>query len=1212
MSALSVNSRYVSGGLIGAVTGSGSDNKVTITNFGANELNVGEGALVGGLIAYARDVVFEADGNTNGETHGSFRIGSVSSKYSTGSWDDDIGVGGLIGTIHNLNKNITSSAAIKNVDLEGGSVLTANGSSTAFVGGVIGCCGDKGNKMDFAELTGVNVIDVDVNKGSSRNGYCGGIIGALKKSVLKTELEDVHLKGVLGGRCVEGKSQAGGLVGISIADLSINNCSVENYTLLSKATDIKIEGIGGFVAKAENTAKVYIRNSRVSSCDLQCNVKMQVGGIAGSVVDNAKVIGYNLAIDNVHITTPAGGTLTSGISGDIAGLINAESEMKLVGLCLQRDPNGGSIGKDVGTNNGTVLTIFSDYNAVCLNEAAANKEASSINNSNAVDDMGAYPYATVNPKVIIESTAISPKFLTGNGADKSTVDAIMSGFGALNGYNHAAAEYTDKFSKYESKLSTFNTKTGAAIPNDIPILVINDSDYRSVTEMLNSYIHILTNDVTVSNYAQADSSICTVDILPLRLNEESGAFETEEDFARTLYCRNGYFRMTDLDYDSNYKQFSLIDIQYLDPYASDKTAYHLYVPIYVEKMLDFDFRAAALSGTTYNVDVYTDGRPVLENYGNPITAHVTYSYKRTAEEWQNVINSGENLLSGYGKSVLLKGKNDLPDDTKLVLVDRNNYCRAYYSTIGTAFSSSDKKLDFGSFTASDGTQFTPVSFCDLLKKAADITISEDENGMLVKCTAEDTSMAVVEIGGEYYRRKSDTDEDTTVLYSALLTPKADMTDPSTGFLKVEEDYYISFFTKTDNDAPMRNITLTCSKRLGDAYMTPSHLDNENAKESMVHMILGNLYDQEFSFKTTGSEVINDSNRALIAQLQTVISLKPENAAEVKPYLNDDSIHLYHGFIIEATRSDEASTEKGIKGNPRISGTYKIGDVEYPQSFTNTGTEIFLSGDFNDAVSDIKTLLINNNSVTVSCTDLIITYADEEGVIAQFPERKRPEETYGVTLSANSNLAYISSNIDQSNMSESKNDENGKSYYRENIASASLSYNIPNNSPQEMVKLGINGFDTNDKLMAVGYYNVLNIPEAALSRAKTVKFSLSLYRKNDEGIYEAVPIEEYLESIALYGKNGTPKAYTLNNGSCDFLFDKDSELDFEAGSYEVRSSYSVKTGAGFENENKIYANYKVLLNAILLDENGDPIENSGCSDHIIYTNAKIYYQMIAAG
>lgn len=110
--------------------------------------------------------------------------------------------------------------------------------------------------------------------------------------------------------------------------------------------------------------------------------------------------------------------------------------------------------------------------------------------------------------------------------------------------------------------------------------------------------------------------------------------------------------MTNLDYDSNYEQFTLIDIQYYDPYTAGKIAYHLYIPVYVEKMPDFDFRAAALSGTTYNVSFYTDGHPVLENYGNPVTAYITYSYKRTADEWQNVINSGENLLSNSQGSIL--------------------------------------------------------------------------------------------------------------------------------------------------------------------------------------------------------------------------------------------------------------------------------------------------------------------------------------------------------------------------------------------------------------------------------------------------------------------------------------------------------------------------------------------------------------------------------
>ncbi|MGN1106548.1 MAG: hypothetical protein ACI4RH_07840, partial [Huintestinicola sp.] len=396
-------------------------------------------------------------------------------------------------------------------------------------------------------------------------------------------------------------------------------------------------------------------------------------------------------------------------------------------------------------------------------------------------------------------------------------------------------------------------------------------------------------------------------------------------------------------------------------------------------------------------------------------------------------------------------------------------------------------------------------------------------------------------------------------------------------------------------------------RLDDANMTPSHLDNDKSKESMVHMILGNLYDQTFSFKTTGGEVINENNKALTAELSSTISIKQENAAEVKPYLNDDSIHLYHGFIIEAARSDENGTEKGIKGVPWISGTYKIGAEAFPLNFSNPGSVINLSSGTADK---IKKQLINSGSVIVSCKDLTITYSDEESIIAQFPERKKQDETYGVTLSASSHLAYVQENIEQSNMSESKNDENGKSYYRENIEAASLSYNIPLNSPNEMTKLGINGRDTNEKITAIGYYNVQNIPEITMNKASTVKFTLSLYQKNNNGTYDAVPIDEYLSDIALYDKNGTAKTFTENNGSYEFLFDKENELIYEAGSFEVISSYSVITGAELEEAGKLYSNYKVQLTAMLLDSSGSPIENSACVDHIIYTNAKIYSQMLS--
>lgn len=1214
---LSVNSCFVSGGIVGF-----AKKLVQIKDLKSDDLNVSANFFSGGIIGIAGNCNVKIDGSSDSEglIRGSITSGSISLVGDTSRGEGaslygvGIGAATVIGAFLNTNNTVLTSLSVTNINIEDLDI-SAPLIGRAMLGGIVGCCGNTTAKNIQSRIQNVDIKNVDINKEVKRFAFNGGIIGLVKEGVKKCEISNVKIIGDKNNKnTITGYRHSGGIIGLISSDTIIDNCLIENYEIV---TDEYGEDVGGIVGKInDNKSTLIVKNSKISDCVIKINDNNSKnsdgtysGGIVGKMAKNSCLYGYNISLDNVQFKNNEN---KKAGAGEICGYMQNNTKVKVVGISARKGDSGipaNIISKKDNINTAPSLCIYADYNGSCLDEPAANKEASTISSDSNVDDMGAYPYVTVNPKNVIDKTADSPKFLTGDGADKSAIEAIIADISKGTGYINAADEYNDVFQKYEGKLTTFNEKTGASVPDDFSVLLINESNYRKITEMLNSFIHILTNDTSISSYAQTGSSVFSVDIMPMRLNETSGTFESGENFTKTLEYKNGYFRMTDMDYDSNYKQFTLIDIQYLDPADTSKTAYHLYIPVYVEKMLNFDFRAAALSGTTYNVSAYTDGNPVLENYGTPITAHVTYSYKRTAEEWQNVINGGEDLLTAYGKYVLLESKQDLPDDTSLVLVDRNNGSKAYYSTIGEAFTASDDKLDFSKFSTSDGKGFEPVTFCDLLKKAADITVSQADDGTLVKCS-NDISKATFKIGDDYYRKKTESDTDASLLYSVTLTAKEGMTDAD-GILVLDEDYYISFFTKADNSEPMRNITMNCGSRLGDTDMTPSRLDNESASESMVHMILGNLYDQTFTFRTTGDQVINDSNRALKAELTATISLKSESAENVKSYLNYDSIKLYHGFVIEATRTDESGTEKGIKGNPSVSGTYKIGSTEYAKNFSNMDSVIMVSGGTEEAPLDIKARLISGN-VTITCDDMVITYPDGESIIAQFPERKDRDDTYGVTLSASSNLAYVSDNIEQSKMSESRSDSNGKSYYRENIEAATLSYNLPSNSPNEMIRLGINGLDTNDKITAVGYYNVLNLPETAIDKAKKVSFTLSLYKKTDSGIYDAVPIAEYLENITLYDKNGTAKAPVSSGNSYEYVFDRETELNYEAGSFEVISSYSVITGGAFESKGKTYSNYKVQLTAQLLDENGEPIENSGCSDYIIYTNAKINSQLISVG
>ncbi len=1182
MSEVVVKARYVVGGLIG----SAASGKSEYINCHADGVSADGAMIAGGLVGFVNNCPVTFDGQ-----NGSFAFNSVSAASGTGNFNDNMGAGGLFGSI-----NSSSDTVIKDINISGGRVDEYF--KTSFTGGVIGGFG-----APKLVMSSVFADNISINNGIESTSYNGGIIGTIRSTVTSATLTDVHLT----NSYVGGYMQAGGIVGLVTNGLTADGLSVENCTLVTGGNNY--ECAGGIFAKTETAKAIILKNSFISDSTIMVTKdggKKPVGGIIGHNTTNMNVSGYNIVSKNVQLTDGSGAALSvTTYAGSVAGYVESGS-VSIAGISVQKDSGGVYVRNNFGTVKGTGYAICSDYDGICLG-ASANSAKPTVNSGSDVADMGASPYATVNPAVEVSSAGHD--VITGDGVSFTAINNIIADIGTVYGYNDVTASDAAAFAKYSAKLSTFKDKAGSAVVSDeqnFPVFVINDTNYSHVTEMINSYIHLLTNDTSISNYANADSSKCRVDISAYTLGETGLEKLTGP---MSLEISNGYFRMTDKDYDSSYdNRFTLIDIQYFVPNDTSKVAYHLYIPVYVEKMLKYEFRVGALSGTTYNASFYSNGNPVLESYGTPVTLHFTYSYQRTAQEWQDAINNGENMLAGYGKSILLKGSNPLPDNTKLVLVDRNDCSAAYYSTIGEAFTAPDEVLSLDKFSSAAGDAFEPVPFCDLLSNFAEMSAAVSNDGNLVLCDASDSRATFRDGSGQYYRRKNDADTDAE-LYSVTLTPRAGMTEAS-GRLMVDEDYYISFFTAADASAPMRNITITCKSRLGDSGMTPSRMNNANSEESIVHMILGNLYDQQFTFETTGDEVINENNNKITARMQTVVTLKPENADDVRNYLRYKSIHLYQGFIIEATKTDdEGNTEKGFKGTPQVTGTYTTGGSGYMADFSCSESVICFTGETAlGGMVDIKQQLITDGSVTVTCDDLQITYYDEVGIIEQFPERKTPESTCGVVLSANSNLAYVQDNIRQSNISAEPAAPDAKSYYRENIVAASLSYNIPSNSPDELTKLGINGREANELIRAVGYYNVLNIPSEDLEKATGVKFTFYLYRKNAEGTYEAVNIDEYLNNVRIDACDGTLNTIAGTN-VYEFIFEREA-LKYEAGSFEVETNYSVKTGPVFESENRTYSNYKVLLEAQLVDSGGNIIANSGCTDHIIYTNARIYTNMIS--
>ena len=109
----------------------------------------------------------------------------------------------------------------------------------------------------------------------------------------------------------------------------------------------------------------------------------------------------------------------------------------------------------------------------------------------------------------------------------------------------------------------------------------------------------------------------------------------------------------------------------------------------------------------------------------------------------------------------------------------------------------------------------------------------------------------------------------------------------------------------------------------------------------------------------------------------------------------------------------------------------------------------------------------------------------------------------------------------------------------------------------------------------------------------------MFQKQNDKSYSPVDITDYLKDITLNGQS-------YNSEISEFTFDKNS---LKNNIFKIPTAYTVKSGEEFENENKLYSNYKVLMSVQLLDDNKNPIANSSCDDYIVYTNAKIYTELI---
>ena len=1182
---LEIYGAYTVGGLIGKSTNNINISNVKSENSG---VYVYGGFETGGLVGNSQE------GNEFSVKDSKIIINKVefaNLDKGTGTW---FGVGGIAGAA-----NIKTT--ISNVQ------LTAY-NEDSFIGS------KKGNKplptqtMNEGGLIGLSngactitntSVSVDVY-GSNAGGFVG--INKYQLSINEDcyygETSDTSACGVYG------YTSSGGMVGTQNAAVTISKSAVKNATIGIPTAKTGNAGIGGYVGIKAN-GDLKISDCEVNNVTLSAEDKSNGAGVGGVIGhnDHGSTYAYDIFINKL-------GYVKGNDSVTVSNLIGWNNDKNLSSKFIGVSVNNTDCLPDIQYGDSQIPTNFTavhtDYNGV------------QNNTQNIGEGSGTHvdiysPYVNINP-----SKTVGDKVFTGDlvGGNMQTIisDAASYTNGTTTksyGINSTIKTYAENLDK--SKLTTFGNASELNVKelNDLPVLLIDDNSSLNITQMLAKYISVLTNcDVCDSS----SNKLKTTDLM----NVSTATYVYDNDVLKksdkstlTFNSKTGYFKVTDGQYDNDgTNRFTVITLDYIDPTGSGKTALRIHVPVFVRKVLDFSFQSYVISGTDYNHSHYTDKTKLaFESFDAPVTTYFKYSYYKSANEWEKMLNNGDSLLWSFDKKLYLIGDSAtdsgvLTDDTKLTLVDANNNDKTYHSTASDAkFNKTTGELDLTNISG-----FKPVTMNDILLRYASVTAIESPDGTLVE--ADEATATVKTSDGKYYRPAG---ESETGIYKITVSANSDTPKNDNDEMIINESYYLTI------NIPETGSSQKVIKNFVNYYSgnQPRKL-NGNIPTNLVQVtnndtgayVIANFFKQEVSVVAHEPEEITASNNFISATMTSKISIDPSLRDTFNGYKSDD-FNMYQAFKFSMKTFDEndAGANAKIIAGTSVNVDYSIlnsSDTELSNakiSKTETLSEakdsymLMYPGSVYDYINSDT-----NGSITVKA-DISLTYGTA-GIIDQFPERKDGDAKTGIGVNAASYVAYSQNNIENSSISESGGMPAIR-YYRKAMTVAQLNYNVAESTVLEskdspFSQLGINAKDMTTGEMAItanAIYDLSALSQSTRNSGEKIQYTMKLYVKDDNGDYtQTNDISKYLSSFTL--ENATSSS-DLNGKECVFTTDYNGEEQNTAV-----TKFTVKTGKTFEEQGLTYANYRVELTAVLLDEKGEKVNGTTASDYVVYTNAKI--------
>lgn len=1209
-----VNEDLSTGGIVGGVQSSCTFSGITLT-----DLEIYGAYTVGGLI---------------GKSTNNINISNVKSENSGVYVYGGFETGGLVG-----NSQKGNEFAVKDSKIKINKVEFANldkGTKTWFgVGGIAGSANIK-TTISNVQLTAYNedsfigskkdnkpLATQTMNEGGLiglSNGACtitntsvsvdvygsnaGGFVGINKNQL---SINDCYYGGTSEtSACgVYGYISSGGMVGTQNAAVTISKSAVKNATIGIPTAKNGDAGIGGYVG-IKTSGDLKITDCEVNNVTLSAEDKSNGAG-AGGVIghnDRGSTYAYDILINKL-------GYVRGNNSVSVSNLIGWNKDENLSSKFIGVSVNNTDCLPDIQYNASQIPASFtavhSDYNGT------------QDNTKNIGEGSGTHvdiysPYVNINP-----SKTIGDKIFTGDlvGGNMQTIisDAASYTNGTAKksyGINSTIKTYAENLDK--SKLTTFGKASELNVErlNDLPVLLIDDNSSLNITQMLAKYISVLTNcDVCDSS----SNKLKTTDLMNVSTATyvyDNGVLKKSDKSTLTFNSKTGYFKVTDGQYDNDgTNRFTVITLDYIDPTGSGKTALRLHIPVFVRKVLDFSFQSYVISGTDYNHSHYTDKTKLaFESFDAPVTTYFKYSYYKSANEWEKMLNNGDSLLWSFDKKLYLIGDNAtdsgvLTDDTKLTLVDANNNDKTYHSTASDAkFNKTTGELDLTNISG-----FKPVTMNDVLLRYASVTAKESSDGTLVE--ADDEATATVKTSdGKYYRPAG---ENETGAYKITVSANSDTPKNDNDEMIISENYYLTI-SIPENEGSKKVIKNFVNYYSGNK---PRKL-NGNIPTNLVQVtnndtgayVIANFFTQLVSVTAHDPEEITASNNFVRATMTSKISIDPSLRDTFNGYKSDD-FNMYQAFKFSMKNFDEndAGANAKIIAGTSVNVDYSIlnsSDTELSNAKISKTETLSEAKDsymlmYPDSVYDY----INsdtNGSITVKA-DISLTYGTA-GIIDQFPERKDGDTKTGIGVNASSYVAYSQNNIENSSISES-GDMPARRYYRKAMTVAQLNYNVAESTVLEskdspFSQLGINAKDMNTEEMAItanAIYDLSALSRSTKDSGKKIQYTMRLYVKDNSGEYKQTnDISKYLSSFTL--ENATSSS-GLNGKECVFTTDYNGEEQNTAV-----TKFTVKTGKAFEEQGLAYANYRVELTAVLLNDNNSVVNGTTSSDYVVYTNAKI--------